>query len=398
MDDNNRNLILAMVLSALVMVGWYAFFAPPPPEPTDPAVATQTAPGAIAPTAPAEQAPAPTLIGAADDPVLTAPRVQIESPSMRGSISLAGGRIDDILLTGYRETLDPASPFVRLLSPTAQPRVTEEGTPAAPATEAEVVIQKPYYAVYGWTPGPGVDPALVPNPATVWTAESGQTLAPGQPVTLVWDNGAGQVFRRTFALDDRYLFTVTQSVENTGPAPFVAAPYGILARHGQPDTQNFFILHEGAVGMTDGELVEVYPVPALLEDAAHGHRRGGFHTVNWDGQRIVESLRGGHAHPQPGERPRPDADGDARQVCGRHVGFREHRLDRGCQDLGVTPRVDRRGARHNLFGVVERGRDGRGGGRGTCRLHRGPCGLGRRQQPVGAGEEERQPLLGVTSR
>ena len=75
MDDNNRNLILAMVLSALVMVGWYAFFAPPPPEPTDPAVATQTAPGAIAPTAPAEQAPAPTLIGAADDPVLTAPRV-----------------------------------------------------------------------------------------------------------------------------------------------------------------------------------------------------------------------------------------------------------------------------------------------------------------------------------
>ena len=256
MDDNNRNLILAMVLSALVMVGWYAFFAPPPPEPTDPAVATQTAPGAIAPTAPAEQAPAPTLIGAADDPVLTAPRVQIESPSMRGSISLAGGRIDDILLTGYRETLDPNSPFVRLLSPTAQPRLTTEGTPVAPGADPEVVVQKPYYAVYGWTPGPGVDPALVPNPATLWTAESGQTLAPGQPVTLAWNNGAGQIFRRTFELDDKYLFTVTQTLENTAATPFAAAPYGIIARHGRPDTQNYFVLHEGAVGMLDGELLE----------------------------------------------------------------------------------------------------------------------------------------------
>ena len=126
MDDNNRNLILAMVLSALVMVGWYAFFAPEPPPPADPVAVTQTQgqPGTApaTPAAPAGQAaPSPTLIGAADDPVLTAPRVAIKSPSLEGSISLAGGRIDDLLLTGYRETLDPASPFVRLLSPTAQP-------------------------------------------------------------------------------------------------------------------------------------------------------------------------------------------------------------------------------------------------------------------------------------
>lgn len=269
MDDNNRNLILAMVLSALVMIGWYAFFAPPPPEPMAPTATTQqTATGAVAPDAPAGQAPSPTLIGAADDPVLTAPRVQIESPSLRGTISLAGGRIDDILLTGYRETLDPNSPFVRLLSPTAQPRVTTEGTPVAPGADPEIVVQKPYYAVYGWMPGPGVDPALVPSPATQWTLESGEALAPGQPVTLAWDNGAGQIFRRTFELDDRYLFTVTQSVENLGEAPFVAAPYGILARHGQPDTQNFFILHEGAVGMSDGQLLEAKYKDMVKFDAA----------------------------------------------------------------------------------------------------------------------------------
>ncbi len=265
MDDNNRNLILAMVLSALVMIGWYAFFAPPEPT-VDPSAAPTatttpaTTPAAGAPVGTAAGTSPGTAPGVADagsaDPSRDAPRVAIDTPSLRGSISLAGGRIDDLLLTGYRETLDPASPFVRLLSPTAQLRVTQEGTAAAPATEPEVVLQKPYYAVYGWTPGPGVDPALVPGPATVWTLESGQTLAPGQPVTLAWDNGAGQVFRRTFELDDRYLFTVTQSLENSGAAPFSAAPYGIIARHGRPDTQNYFVLHEGAVGMVDGELVE----------------------------------------------------------------------------------------------------------------------------------------------
>ena len=265
MDDNNRNLILAMVLSALVMIGWYAFFAPPQPTVDRSAVPTATTtpattPAAGAPVGTAAGTSPGTAPGVADagsaDPSRDAPRVAIDTPSLRGSISLAGGRIDDLLLTGYRETLDPASPFVRLLSPTAQLRVAQEGTAAAPATEPEVVLQKPYYAVYGWTPGPGVDPALVPGPATVWTLESGQTLAPGQPVTLAWDNGAGQVFRRTFELDDRYLFTVTQSLENTGAAPFSAAPYGIIARHGRPDTQNYFVLHEGAVGMVDGELVE----------------------------------------------------------------------------------------------------------------------------------------------
>ncbi|MBV0892917.1 membrane protein insertase YidC [Paracoccus sp. Z118] len=260
MDDNNRNLILAMVLSALVMIGWYAFFAPEPPavDPADmpaPSGAITTAPSATAPAGTTTAPAAPADLGTGD-PTRDAPRLAIDSPSLQGSISLAGGRIDDLLLTGYRETLDPNSPFVRLLSPTAQLRVTEEGTPVAPAAGPDLTLQKPYYAVYGWMPGPGTDPALVPNPATVWQVESGETLAPGQPVTLRWDNGAGQIFRRTFELDDRYLFTVTQNLENTAAAPFLAAPYGIIARHGRPDTQNYFVLHEGAVGVTDGELLE----------------------------------------------------------------------------------------------------------------------------------------------
>ena len=247
MDDNNRNLILATVLSFLVILLWYTVFAPEPePQATDPTVATQPADAPASAAAPAASGPAADL-GNDDDPVPQADRVRIESPSLSGSISLAGGRIDDLLLTRYRETLDETSPHLRLLSPssaTADPSLQTADT-------------KPYYAIYGWTPGAGVDPSQVPGPSTLWQVESGQTLSPGQPVTLIWDNGAGQTFRRIFELDEDYLFTVSQSVTNDSAAPFVAAPYGIIARHGQPDTQNFFVLHEGAVGMHDGELIEM---------------------------------------------------------------------------------------------------------------------------------------------
>lgn len=258
MNDNNRNLILAMVLSALVMIVWTYFFAPEPPPPA-PETTAETSQPANAPATPAGTGAAPALQtqNASTDPSSSAARVTIETPSLKGSISLAGGRVDDLELTNYHETLDPNSPFVRLLNPTAQPELRTEGSPVAPGGTPEVVIQKPYYAVYGWMPAAGTDPALVPGPATIWQVESGETLAPGKPVTLLWDNGAGQIFRRTFELDDKYLFTVTQAVENNGTAPFSAQPYGILARHGRPDTQNFFVLHEGAVGMADGKLIEL---------------------------------------------------------------------------------------------------------------------------------------------
>lgn len=261
MEDNNRNLILAMVLSALVILVWSIFFAPEPPPPAPETAQTQTVDGQAVPTAPlATGGPgttAPALgAQASNDPSAGAARLQIESPSLKGTISLAGGRVDDLELTGYHETLDPKSPYVRLLSPTTQTTLQADGTAGAPGGNLQPAVQKPYYAVYGWMPAAGTDPALVPNPGTVWQVESGDVLAPGKDVTLRWDNGAGQIFRRTYALDDKFLFTVTQSLENTGTADFAAAPYGILARHGKPDTQNFFVLHEGAVGMTDGKLLE----------------------------------------------------------------------------------------------------------------------------------------------
>ncbi|MDO5530254.1 MAG: membrane protein insertase YidC, partial [Paracoccus sp. (in: a-proteobacteria)] len=200
-------------------------------------------------------------------------------------LSLAGGRIDDLLLTGYRETLDANAPFVRLLAPVDlnEIRPVEAGTAGAPAGEVEMIAVRPYYAFYGWQPAIGTDPAAVPGPNTLWELEEGERLTPQTPVTLRWDNGLGQIFRRSYALDEHFLFTVTQSVENTAETPFAAAPYGILARHGRPDTQNFFILHEGAVGMADGSLMEDSYRNMSRLDVVPGEGRARVTNINENG-------------------------------------------------------------------------------------------------------------------
>jgi len=241
MDDHNRNLILATALSFLVILVWFVLFPPEEPPAPPPAPlgedARSAAPGALLPPA-AEGVPGPAASGAgAPDTAADAPRLAIETPRLSGSISLAGGRIDRLRLTDYRETLEPESPDVELLSPV--------GTPNA------------YYALHGWAPGGALTAASVPGPATRWQIERGDTLSPGRPVTLVWENGAGLTFRREIAVDDDYLFTIRQSVTNDTGAAQRLAPYGVVARHGRPDTVNFFILHEGLVRASDGTLEEI---------------------------------------------------------------------------------------------------------------------------------------------
>ncbi|MFZ5752328.1 MAG: membrane protein insertase YidC [Pseudomonadota bacterium] len=239
MDDQNKNLILATVLSFLVIVVWYTLFAPPELPPAEQPAATQTAAGQAPATAPpAATLPAP----AATETAAQAPRIPIASPSLTGSISLLGGRIDDLLLARYHETIAAGSPNVRLFSPVGESDRT--GQPA-------------YYAVYGWSPAGGLDPALVPNARTLWSVESGDTLAPGKPVRLKWDNGAGLVFHRQIAVDENYMFTITQSVENNTQAPVRLAPYGIIAHHTLPKTEGYFIAHEGAIRVSDGKLQEI---------------------------------------------------------------------------------------------------------------------------------------------
>jgi YidC/Oxa1 family membrane protein insertase len=231
-EQNNKNLILAMVLSAAVMIVWFVLF-PPPEPPVTPTSGDLTAPVADAVTPPTTVTD-PTAGSATAVP--EAPRLTVETPKLEGSISLLGGRIDDLSLTRYRETLDPESDRVHLLNPVGEDLA--------------------YYTVFGWLPGTGLQPGEVPDAMTEWTQVSPGSLTPETPVTLRWDNGKGLVFTRDIAVDADYLFTVTDRVQNTGATAVTLQPYGIIARHGLPKLQNIFVVHEGAIQRTDGELTE----------------------------------------------------------------------------------------------------------------------------------------------
>lgn len=243
MDDQNKNLILATALSFLVILVWMFLF--PPEEPVvdpnaSPTAVTQADGTAVVPPtagstaqAGAPASPAETRETALADDV----RINIETSRLSGTISLTGGRLDDLSLTTYRETLDEGSEKVTLLSP--------------------VGSLNAYYALYGWAPAGDLSYEQVPGANTKWALESGDTLTPAAPVTLQWANDAGLVFRRTISVDDDFMFSVTQSVENTSDTSRRLQPYGIVARHGEPDVVGFFILHEGVVAMADGELAEI---------------------------------------------------------------------------------------------------------------------------------------------
>ena len=250
-SQDNRSFILALALSFLVIVVWNYFVGVPaankPKEIAQqqqqaqgtPLGANQsqpgasTAPGTVAPGAAAPGAAAPGVPGVApvesrDTVLARSPRVRIDTPSIAGSIALTGGRIDDIALKRYREQVNPNSPQIVLFSPSG----------AANA----------YYAEFGWVPAPGSTPVALPNAQTVWTAD-GNMLTTAKPVTLSFDNGQGLIFKRTIAVDDRAMFTVTDAVENKGDAAANLLPYGLISRHGTPHTLGYYILHEGLIGV-----------------------------------------------------------------------------------------------------------------------------------------------------
>lgn len=243
MDENNKNLILATALSFAVILVWFLLF--PPPEDTSVATdatevsqsVTDVSTGGIAlPSTSSDsgQIAAPTETAV----TVEAPRLNIETDRIEGSISLTGGRIDDLRLKDYRETLADDADIVTFLSP--------------------VGSENAYYALYGWAAADGLTSDQVPGPDTLWSVESGTTLTSDSAITLRWDNGNGQSFRREISVDENYMFSIAQSVENTSGASITLRPYGLIRRHGEPaDLKNFFILHEGLVRMSDGELQEV---------------------------------------------------------------------------------------------------------------------------------------------
>ncbi len=243
MDDQNKNLLMATGLSFVILLVWMVFFAPEPPEPSPSAdSATTTVDGTTALPTAASQATTPGSVATPaevrTEALANAPRIPISTSRIEGSISLLGGRIDDLRLRDYRETLDEDADIVTLLSP--------EGAPNA------------YYAAHGWAQGAGLTPQDVPGPNTTWSLTSGEELSVGNPITLSWDSPAGLTFQKTISVDENYMFSVEQSVANSTDGAVRLAPYGLIRRHGIPeDLKGFFILHEGLIRMTDGELSEV---------------------------------------------------------------------------------------------------------------------------------------------
>ena len=260
MDDQNKNLILATVLSFFVILGW--FFVGPMLFPAWFPTETATAPLTALPAEPTPQAPeagAATALEAT--PQAEAPRLTLDTPKLFGSISTLGGRFDDLSLKNYRQTVKPDSANVDLLQPVG----------SGPA----------YYAVFGFQPGQDMAATDVPGYDTQWQAVSGN-LDPENPVTMTWANGKGLNFTRTVSVDANYMFTVTDKVDNTGTTTANLAPIGVIARHGLPKLEHIYVVHEGLVRRTDG----------ILKEASYANIAGLADFEGAKGERIEATTDG----------------------------------------------------------------------------------------------------------
>jgi YidC/Oxa1 family membrane protein insertase len=257
---DQRNLIIAIALSLAILLGFQFFVQTPRQEAQEIAqqqqVQNQTGQptdGAIVPTAPGAagggQAASPGLIpgatssdGVAGAASLAAsraaalklsPRVPVNGPRLGGSIALKGARIDDLTMLDYKATIEEGSPAVTLLSPHRAPN--------------------PYYGQFGWV---SVDDLKVPDGNTLWRADR-PSLHPSRPLTLSWDNPDGVRFIQVIAIDDNFMLTVTQKVENNSKKTISTHPYGRIVRTDRPTTLGFYILHEGPLGVFNDTLKEV---------------------------------------------------------------------------------------------------------------------------------------------
>jgi YidC/Oxa1 family membrane protein insertase len=233
---DQKRLFLAIAISIAILLGFQMLIAPhlpQPPKPPPQIASSETTPTPSS-TAAAQGASGAAAATAGPTVPKQVPRLQIAAHRVRGSISLLGARIDDLVLTDYRETLAPNSPDVRLLEPRSE--------------------DHPYYVQYGWSAAPG-EQVKLPDNDTVWAA-SADTLSTGHPVTLSWDNGAGLTFQITLSIDDDYMFAVEQSVKNATDQTVKLFPWSRIRRDYTPEVAGYYILFEGLLGFVDGKLQE----------------------------------------------------------------------------------------------------------------------------------------------
>ncbi len=261
---DQRNLILAIVLSVSILLGFQVFIEGPRIEEQralqesqkakeaaqtiNPAAPGQTVapipgqqsivptPGAVPPGAGAPVAGQPAAARSISRAAIVSaePRIKITTDRVIGSIRLKGGLIDDLTLLNYRQTLEKDSENIVMLSPL--------GT------------ENPYYAQFGWTST--TTGVTLPNADTVWNTDR-STLSVGQPVTLRWTNPEGIEFAQVISIDENFMFAVDQRINNNGKQTAVIHPFGLVSLTGMPETSGFWILHEGMIGVFDETLTEV---------------------------------------------------------------------------------------------------------------------------------------------
>ncbi|MBK8455855.1 MAG: membrane protein insertase YidC [Phyllobacteriaceae bacterium] len=249
--DNNRNLFLTIAISVIILTLWQVFYMQPRIDAEREAArieqkAAEAGQGAGNAAQPGETPVAPAQPGAPATPaapggaalpasradaLALSKRVKIDTPSLAGSISLTGGRIDDLSLKNYHETVDKTSPIIALLNPGE--------------------LANGYFAETGYFADPSI--GAVPGPSTSWTAEGEQTLTPATPVTLTFVNDKGLTFKRTIAVDGKYMFTVSDTVTNGGATPAVVNAYGRATRFDKPSAAGIWVIHEGMIGVVGDE-------------------------------------------------------------------------------------------------------------------------------------------------
>jgi YidC/Oxa1 family membrane protein insertase len=237
----NNNLILAVLLSVLILVGYQYLYVKPQQE----LYRQQVLSEGMKTPAIENASIAPTTQRDRVDIIKDAPRIPITTPELLGSINLKGARIDDLELTQYRESVDPQSPLITLLSPPGS---------AAP--------HQAYYAEFSWL-ADNPSAVTVPTADTEWTATD-KRLSPDHALTLTWDNHQGLLFDRVITVDDHYMLTITDHVVNHTTNAVTLYPFGLIARHGTPTGRTSWVLHEGPLGVLNGTLQE-YKYKKLVE-------------------------------------------------------------------------------------------------------------------------------------
>ena len=268
----NKNVLLAVILSTAILIGWSFYFENPEEAQRKRAEMqgkTETQTSIQKPEAPQPSKANPSKSISRNEALKESERVLIENKNLSGSISLRGALIDDIILKNFRETLDANSKPIVLLSP----KKYEQG----------------YFVESGWATTKS--DVKVPDNNTLWQIRDGKKLTPNYPITLEWNNKEGLVFLKKIEIDDKYLFKITETVRNDKNKVVDLFHYGQITKNAKPATENFYILHEGLTGVVDKNLKEETYSAVEKEKKTYNGKSGWFGITDkyWMSAIIPES-------------------------------------------------------------------------------------------------------------